>query len=319
MSDVATHWGMSPDEFFTPTDGSYRGRRYNAGVKSVNGIDVLWRPVQDPELDFLDCRIEIKGTAIATLDIESELNLFLYLFKKWKLKATRCDFRADFHGFNGVELMYNVESSANAGQYMNYHQHSSYTKVTKSGECIGRTVYLGSTKSRCFTRWYDKGLESGTDDDWIRCETQTRESAAVNHVQALLLMIDSSSDESVKSYERTCGELALMGSEFRQRSSNDSNHLTRTEIPYIQWYKTLLDLFGQLVGYIKRTQPKSKQIINAINWIEKQCAQTLAALVEVCDLHWLLELLEKNQRNYSDSTKSRLAYWRMELQDPFPT
>ena len=315
-SDLAAHWSMAASEFFIPTDGSYRGRRYQAGVKSPNGVDVLWRSVEGS--DLLDCRVEIKGSAIGCLSLEGEFNLFQFLFKKWKFKPTRCDFRADFYNLDGQDILANVEESSKNGNYMNYHQHSIYTKMTKTGKCVGRTVYLGSTKSRCFTRWYDKGLESGINEDWVRCETQTRESAAVNHVQALLNMIDSVSDCLLEVYEKICGELALMGSEFRQRPSDSSDHLTRDNLPYLQWYKELLDKFGQCVGYVKRTQPRTKFLDRSLLWIEKQCSQTLAALVEVCDLHWLLQLLEDAQRNYSRTTKSKIAYWRLELAAQFP-
>lgn len=194
-------------------------------------------------------------------------NLFKILFEKicengW---ITRLDLALDDVGVNYYSCK-QVHNFLKKGEYVSRVKcWDVHIPHNRSGEETGYTVYLGSPRnSRMFLRVYDKKLEQKNDDlpDWVRWEVVLKDERAQNFANYIISGMDFAGAVA-----------ACLNSMVRFINLTSSNR------SYCKTKKKWEKLIGE-VGKLKLTTSKSKRTVDtAADWINRQCAPTIAGLV----------------------------------------
>lgn len=156
----------------------------------------------------------------------------------------------------------------------------------QDGQVIGNTINVGSKKSQMFLRIYDKAMEQqgkGIHPDpsgqsWIRMELQIRDDRA-EKLQNIILF-----DNDIG---KIFSEILNNYLTFLKPSDRDKNK-SRWEVAG-WWQKIIVE-----TGKLKLTrEPEDKTIADVRNWIDKQIAPSLAALIlaESGELDDLMEII----------------------------
>lgn len=86
-------------------------------------------------------------------------------------KAVRCDIAFDALEYGRNAAWY--KKAAETGRLVSRLRSRSWHETTKNGKTSG-TYYLGSRISDAMIRIYDKGIKSGTHNDWTRIEIEAK-------------------------------------------------------------------------------------------------------------------------------------------------
>ena len=178
------------------------------------------------------------------------------------------------------------------------------SRQTSDNHFLGRTMYFGSQASDLFCRIYDKTLErkknsaeSDIPRSWTRLELVYRKERALKLADFIVdggLPIGHALRGTLKQYLRFLVP------------SNDSN---KARWASTDWWDTLLSDVSKLKLTIKK---ESKSIEDMTNWVDKQIAPTMAAILKAQegDLGWLRNILAKGSKRLSQKHKDAINQYR---------
>ena len=130
------------------------------------------------------CKVEFHGQYLSTLSMETVVGYLAALINSGGI-VTRIDLYLDKLG-NDIHL---VEDFINHAEIAgNTRLKTQVIESKKSGENLGKTLYLGSKNSARYWRVYDKGCEQGSQSNvWQRIELQCNRSGEYAHQVAQLI------------------------------------------------------------------------------------------------------------------------------------
>jgi len=221
-------------------------------------------------------------------------------------KVTRLDLAIDDIGaqyFSMDELETIFESGACSTRFKEYRQDKSKTfgcKVT------GNTFYLGSRKSACMLRIYDKQLEQNAklkktkepliDTPWVRWELELKDERAI-------------SASNILSSGKSLGEVVI---------GIISNYIRFIELDNIRksrcstMQKWLFFIMG--VASLKLYQrPEPKTIDDKKEWLMRQIAPSISAVViaDGGDVSFLYDLVENGRNRINRPTRAMIRAYNM--------
>jgi phage replication initiation protein len=130
------------------------------------------------------------------------------------------------------------------------------------GEIVGRTINIGSRKSKMYMRIYDKALEQGQDTPWYRIEMEIKDERAEN-LQSILL------------FESQIGQVfaKIINNYIRFLEPNDD--INRSRWPTAPWWDNLI----QEIGKTSLTRkPEDRTVEDVREWVRQQVGPSLALL-----------------------------------------
>jgi phage replication initiation protein len=149
---------------------------------------------------------------------------------------------------------------------------------------LGRTIYIGSGKSRILFRVYDKGLETGSTagGKWIRLECQLRSTHA--HNAAIEILVDGAGGV----LRSICAKYLS----FRQGSA-DSN---KSRWSVAGWWSAFLESAGRIKLAIDKVK---KTLIEKRVWFERQLGPTFAAICQAFGTDEITKIYTEGARRMS--------------------
>lgn len=180
------------------------------------------------------------------------------------------------------------------------------SRKSASGEFLGRTMYLGSRTSSIFCRIYDKTLERKVNadgnveipDHWTRLELiykKDRAKQLVYHIVDNKMPVGTAIRGTLNQYIR-----------FIKTPRNPDQNKSRW--PSADWWIELLNGVGKLQLTIQR---KEKSIDDMEEWVERQIAPTIAAILTARegDMEWLHKIIGKGAQRLSQRHKDAIAQY----------
>jgi phage replication initiation protein len=134
---------------------------------------------------------------------------------------------------------------------------------TKSLVQSGNTIYFGSKKSDAQLRIYDKGLEQGVQDHWVRVELELR------NERAQLVAQEYSKPEA----DMVCVLVGVLRSYLDFKEPGTSNQMTRWQT--VDWW---LSFCSGLEKVKLSIQPIKRTMASVIQWVRHQVAPSLALI-----------------------------------------
>lgn len=216
-------------------------------------------------------------------------------------QITRFDLAVDDIGaeyFNMDELQEIFETGKCVTRFRGYKQQKS---KTFTGEVTGNTLYLGSRRSACMLRIYDKKLEQNAklakttepliEHEWIRWELELKDERATSAANIL------------------CSGMPLgtvvigIISNYIRFIELDSTRRERCSIME-KWERFIAGVTG-LSLYQK---PDPKTIDDKKNWLWHQVAKSLAAVVkaDMGDLDFLFALISRGESQFDKVTNEMI-------------
>lgn len=180
------------------------------------------------------------------------------------------------------------------------------SRKSASGEFLGRTMYFGSQTSSIFCRIYDKTLERKNNTDgtvkvpahWTRLELVYKKERAKKLVYHL---IDNQTPVGIA----IRGTLNQYIRFLKEPPKPDRN---KSRWPSADWWNELLAGVGKLQLTIQR---KEKSIDDMEEWVERQIAPTIAAILTARegDMDWLHKIIGKGAQRLSQRHKDAIAQY----------
>lgn len=128
---------------------------------------------------------------------------------------------------------------------------------------LGKTIYLGSSKSNKMLRIYDKGKEQGTTKDWVRFELQLRNEDAYAYVRHIV-----NSDKMC--VVDNAVSLVVSYVDFRNLDNKNVSRRTRCS-----WYDSIVGAYDKIVLVFEK---KLRTMTSIVSWIERQVSPSMAML-----------------------------------------
>ncbi|UUF81113.1 replication initiation factor domain-containing protein (plasmid) [Xanthomonas oryzae pv. oryzae] len=180
------------------------------------------------------------------------------------------------------------------------------SRQSASGEFLGRTMYFGSQTSSIFCRIYDKTLERKANSDdhvvvpdhWTRLELIYKKERAKKLVYYLI-------DNKTPVGTAIRGTLNQYIRFLKDPPKPDRN---KSRWPSADWWNELLAGVSKLPLTIQR---KEKSIDDMEEWVERQIAPTIAAILTARegDMDWLHEIISKGAQRLSQRHKDAIAQY----------
>ena len=167
---------------FTECQGNHEGARHAIGATHEDSVYALWTPC--PQTRSTAFQLILKGSYLTTQNATDVIQLIhsIQTLTNSPATCTRIDLCLDLQNTTEVETPTQALEFVLANPDWCAHPFTSTSAAFTSGAGqVEPTVYFGSRKSLRFVRYYDKGLQQGTDHPWYRWETVYRK----EHAQAV--------------------------------------------------------------------------------------------------------------------------------------
>ena len=301
---------LSEEQFKPLTCGRFG---YNAQWKwSEGNLFILFNtdkhdePIED---DKMGLHVIITGTGCRRYEQTGGLYdlMLLVIGCIPKHKFTRIDLAIDDHGED--LLAYDrIHQAAIAGYFTS--RWSRWDEVNSrsctSNDFLGRTMYFGSQKSDIFVRIYDKRLERLANDKqlkhdegpWTRLEVVYKKQRAQMLAEHLVYQADVGI-----ALKQTLNNYIRFITPPKKQDTNKSRWQT------VDWW---LDFIGQ-VGTLKLTvQPLDRTIDQMTDWVDRQIAPTIAAIMTAYEgaLSWLFTMVNQGQYRLKSKHKDAIAQFQ---------
>ena len=271
---IRTFLGMDPalfEETGVPLPGYAR-------ALSFSGIFVAYEPRENDHFKNMGICVSMSGSGCRTFEAMSGLGPepFLALFKLLDdtpgSNASRVDVACDDHaGVLDMDVICDKVRNNEINSRMTKRRiYTGWDGLQKDGS----TVYIGSEKSAFRLRIYDKALEQGTQEHWIRVEIVMREKHSNSFVRTAAQGV-------------AVGKLAsyVLNDKFSFIDRDDSN-ISRCSV--CSWWA---EFVGSLESLHLVTRPVVEHAVVQIDrWIYSQVAPSLAVLAQTYGLGHVIEI-----------------------------
>ena len=292
------------EDFISLEKGRYG---YQNQLKWSNGnLFVMYSAINDNTSDEISIKstmgihVLLTGTGCRHYEgLDSILELLKRIYSLEKVNFSRLDMAID--DFTSRLISYDrVHKAALAGNFT-----SRWTKwdeitsrETATGNFLGRTMYFGSQTSNIFCRIYDKTLERRAKKTkeipkkWTRLEIIYRKERAKKVVDHLMSGL-------------SLGEVLRGTLRHYLRFLKPTTDRNKARWPTTAWWSKLL---AGVEAIKLTTQKDPKSIEEMANWVDRQIAPTMAAIVEAQegDLGWLRSILIKGSQRLSQKHKDAI-------------
>lgn len=237
--------------------------------------------LHDGRLDSMGICLELRSQGCSELiNLTQNESIFHDILCYCSASLSRIDIAVD--DFAGLVDMDTMVDKIERGEIR--------TRMKAATECkglattTGHTVYIGSAKSNCRIRIYDKSAQLKTTYHWIRTELVLRHEDA--HVFQSLINQTIDRRSSHRDAQIVSLGMAVLAGKFSFIEPTDSNI---SRCPVSPWWSALLSVDPICINKFSKTIPDIEQ---AKEWIRKQTAPTLALLLCIEGAAWLEGLIE---------------------------
>lgn len=245
---------------------------------SFNGIFVAYEPRENDHFKNMGICVSMSGNGCRTFESMSTFgpvpfdSLSQLLADTPGSNVSRIDIACDDHsGVLDMDVMLEKVRLNNINSRM------SKRRIVTGWDGLdkdGSTIYIGSEKSAFRLRVYDKALEQGTKEYWIRVEMVLREKQSNAFVAQMVQGVP-------------VGQLAasVLNDKFSFIDRDDSN-ISRCTV--CSWWS---DFVGTLATLHLVTRPEPDHAVVRIDrWVYNQVAPSLAVLAETYGLGHVIEI-----------------------------
>lgn len=125
--------------------------------------------------------VSMTGKGVRAYEQEhSSIDMIKRVVNKEKHNFTRIDLACDIknEGFSFDTLKMYIDTNSITTRFKRY-RYMEQNEIHDDGiKNTGKTIYFGSNTSDIYIKFYDKGKEQGTGEDWIRCEITLKDERA---------------------------------------------------------------------------------------------------------------------------------------------
>lgn len=257
------------DDFieFHPDLPTTMGKRWDGhSTDSLRGTKLWWAAPTEDKPGQLYCYFG--GAVLGAATHKAAQDLFACLSAMYGGECKRFDVALDDYA-KAIPLD-QVEHDARAGRYAYVDSYQLVESGKRGGNTVGKTIYLGSTKSDKLIRIYDKSAQTDGMIDAIRLEVQFRDSKAD---PAFKGWIDFDAGAVELAAPQYLAALVTGAVKFCDRSQGDKNI---DRCPMLSWWQELVDRAAQ---GIKVAAPRVvKTLEKAMAYVDHQVGPTLAML-----------------------------------------
>lgn len=233
-------------------------------IRSLRGTQIHWNA--PAEYGYGHLRIHLPGKALSVVSLEELSEFMAVLDSVYAVDCSRVDVAVDDK--SGVDYLAEVRAAQVHGNYTGYRSHR-YITSARIGQDEGRTLYFGSPKSDRQLRVYDKQIERGSSDSWIRWECQLRKTAAHDFFCYWRNVYARKSSDLAASL----GGVIPGTIDFLDRARKHKD-LSRCE--RLSWWEALRNRMGK--AYRIKPAAVVRLLSNKIGWICKAVVPSLQAI-----------------------------------------
>lgn len=233
------------------------------------GINVCWTEYRDGQEHVGHFAFEMTGKAIEQFGQAKALELNC-LVHHLGCSATRADLKLDWFALPDGWLEQVIESCRN-GELCIMRKWKHHEGYKASGEPDNMGIEFGSRLSEKYMRWYHKGLEQQTKEDWLRLELECKGDIASQVSEQLA---KTSLDDVGTSIVGT-----ILGSiDFRQGSRNES----RSRRTRSQWWA---DFTCGIETQSLSTRRSKTELDGYTHWLKKCVAPSIETLAKAGNMN----------------------------------
>jgi len=261
-----------------PGQPAFMGKTWSNRGNSVRGIRWGWNPPQRSSGQLGCGFLIVPGSVLGCISARQCWRICLGLLNNWDFKATRFDAAVDDYS---KSLCF--DSLIEALRSCNYSRFRTWSVIqSNKDDCLGWTIYCGSSQSDSRTRIYDKDVESRGKVKSHRLETQLRNELAN---QAFREFVSIPSEHFAELGPTFLGSIVTGSIEFVSKQTGD--RLARQE--RLAWWQEFVDMFGQVrFSAVKPIQTVARKL----DWLYHQVAPTLAILRQGLGVSELADMLK---------------------------
>lgn len=207
------------------------------------------------------------------------------LHRKFGGQPTRVDFAWDVLDDHGI--WDNIQTSILRRHYTCRSRSVRHVESWTNGARDGATWYLGSRQSETMVRIYDKQLEQGTTNPWVRIELELKGTRATQALRAWVARALQGNEPE--------GHLPvrLLAAHLQFRAPGEHHDRCRWEVA--PWWRELLQDLAPLRLW---TPPPPRTIDGTLRWLRHQVAPALALVTEAFrgDMAPVYEMLQTGRQ-----------------------
>ena len=276
VADLSTAYGIISqiEDFYSdrleirPSQRMQFGKTWDGGsVSSVRGIRVYWAEPGGGKPGQL--LLVVPAKPIRSMSQKENAVFLQCLMEDYKGEFTRFDIALDDFG---KRLDFDAVSEAIWEQnYFDFKKFRDISSGSLGSDERGRTIYMGSTTSPKFLRFYNKSVESGGETDSYRLELVLKADHAKIVGSAWCQMLLEPEDV----VSRWLSSLVIGAVDFRKKI--DKN---RDRCPVLSWWSDFCAAVN--ASGIKIVLPKKQNcLVRTMDVLEFQYAPTIAIIAEV--------------------------------------
>lgn len=304
---IMEYLGLDP-VLFTETGSVLPG--FGRG-KSFQNICVCYEPRENDKFKGMGVCVSMSGKGCRTFEEMSAYSkdrgdtvglvspVWYKLFNRLHIEegcnVSRIDLACD--DMSGALHLQNIVDCIEDGAVNTRIRQTSHIKSKTGKECTGQTIYLGSSKSDFFIRFYDKAKESyrpgqeGFANHWVRVELCMRRASANAFVDLF------------NNYDHV-GKLAaeILSDKVYFVNLDDSN-ITRCSV--CSWW---LDFLGALTAVRLVSKGEVVRSLDSVNdWVKYQISPSLSMVYKAKGWFAVKELLDYGAEKMSAKQKAIVA------------
>ncbi len=295
---ISEYLGMDPDLFQDPGYGLLGYEK----MKCFSDICVCYSGRENEYFHDMGVCVSMSGNGCRSFETMSKLTfpgardkqgmesiafpvLFQLLASDPGANVTRLDIACDDR--SGILDMDEIISKTTANDINSRMARRQVVFSMNGAKRDGATVYLGAPSSNFRVRIYDKGLEQGISDHWIRVEIVLRS----NNSNAFV-------GEAVNSACIGCLASQVMNDRFSFIERDDCN-ISRCSV--CSWWQEFVDELGAVELVARKVIQHSVEHIN--NWVSDQVGPSLAIILKTMGWGHLFQLAQDSYSRLSDKQK----------------
>ena len=287
--------------------GSFMGKQWQHRGHSIKGMQ-FWFDGPSEKSPHAHLLISLSGKVLGVLPVIKIWELCRFLIEVHEVKFTRVDVALDDYA---KAVRYgDVADAAIAGNYAYIKQISPYITHERNGNLDKAfTVYIGSTQSDKFIRFYNKNRESNGDINSYRWEMETKDEVAHQLIVEWLQLPEDEFEELSPSF--LAGKILGMVDFVYRRKIGFAKQKNITRMEQYSWWKSFVNRVG---SRLRHSVPRpDTSFEKKKKWIERSVFGSVAVIRKVLGIFefnkWNQEELAKAEANFTDEQMQQIALW----------
>jgi DNA relaxase NicK len=286
---------------------TFMGKQWQHRGHSIKGMK-FWYDSPSENSPHAHLLISLTGEVLGGLSVAKTWELCRFLIEVHQVKFTRVDIALDDYA-KSVKYA-DVADAAMAGNYAYVKQISPYITHERDATLDKAfTVYIGSTQSDKFVRFYNKDRESNGEINSYRWEMETKDESAHKLITDWLEIPDDGFEELSPCF--LAGKILGIVSFVYRKKIGFAKQKNITRLERYEWWKSFVNSVG---GALRHSVPRpDTSFEKKKKWLERAVFGSVAVIRKVMGIFefnkWSQEELAKAEEKFTDEQCQQISLW----------